>query len=131
MLTLFECESLLFLYDPARDLVIMRRTSVPMPEPNELPSLFTRMLQSVKAYEGKPLLIDLRAGRGNNHPEFERAIETQNERLARAFPVYVLLVRTAVGMLQVSRLTKSSNDRSRHICNDEATALAKLEASRR
>ena len=71
MQSLYETEYLTIEYEPERDLLFLRRTAIPMPGPEQLPALFTGMLNALADYAGKPLLMDLRLGRGNNSPDFE------------------------------------------------------------
>jgi len=74
------------------------------------------------------LLLDLRSGPpGRNDPEFERAGADSRRALATLFTRVAILVRTAAGRLQVSRLTRE--DRTvPGIFLDEGEALAWLTA---
>ncbi len=127
---LFDSEFLTAEYDPERDMIYLRRTPTPMPGPEELPELFSQLLFALSQCPGRPLLLDLRLGRGNNHPDFERAMKEQSLRLHTAFTNTVTLVRTPAGLLHVQRMARERGERSPRIFIDEAEALANLEAGR-
>ncbi len=128
---LFESEYLSIEYDPANDMLYMRRTSEPMPGPDELPALFASILRALANYVGKPLLMDLRQGRGNNNPDFERAMKEQTMKVRAVFSNTVMLVRTTAGFLHVQRMARERGERAPRIFIDEAEALASLDAVRR
>ena len=130
MQLLFENEYLTAEYDSQRDVLYLRRTTTPMPGPEELPELFSQLLRALASYAGKPLLLDLRPGRGNNSPDFERAMKEQSLRLRAVFSNTVTLVRTCTGLLHVQRMARERGERAPRIFTDEAEAIANLEAGR-
>lgn len=130
MHTLFESEYLTAEYDPQRDMLYLRRTTTPMPGPEELPCLFSQLLRALAKHAGKPLLLDLRLGRGNNNPDFERAMKEQTLRLRAVFGNTATLVRTSAGLLHVQRMARERGERAPRIFTDEAEAIANLEAGR-
>lgn len=131
MQSLYETEYLTIEYEPERDLLFLRRTAIPMPGPAELPALFTGMLNELADYAGKPLLMDLRLGRGNNSPDFERTMKEQTMRVRAVFTNVAMLVRTTAGFLHVQRMARERGERAPRIFVDEVEALASLDAVRR
>jgi hypothetical protein len=101
-----------------------------MPGPEELPELFSQLLRALARHAGKPLLLDLRLGRGNNNPDFERAMKEQTLRLRAVFGNTATLVRTSAGLLHVQRMARERGERAPRIFTDEAEAIANLEAGR-
>ena len=51
----------------------------------------------------QPLLVDLRDARGRNDPAFETAMARYRRPMYEGFPRVVVLVRSAIGKLQVQR----------------------------
>lgn len=129
--TLYETEHLTIEYDQTRDMLYLRRTAIPMPGPEQLPALFAGILFALAGHVGKPLLMDLRLGRGNNSTDFERAMKEQTARVRAVFTNTVMLVRTTAGLLHVQRMARERGERAPRIFVDEAEALASLDAVRR
>jgi hypothetical protein len=76
------------------------------------------------------LLIDLREAPGRNDAEFERAMASRRSELMRAFRSVAILVKTAVGELQVARIAREDGSDAK-VFGDEAKALEWLTAPKR
>jgi hypothetical protein len=72
--------------------------------------------------------VDMRAGPMRNDPEFERAVGPINRDLFQGYGRVAILVRTAVGRLQVQRVAKANGNSDPHVFTDEDAALAYLRA---
>jgi hypothetical protein len=72
------------------------------------------------------MLVDLRHAPSRNDDEYEAAIEGYVAQLVGHFDRYALLVKTAAGRLQVTRLEKRANRSASHVHHDEAAALEYL-----
>ncbi|HYP86779.1 MAG TPA: hypothetical protein VEQ59_01465 [Polyangiaceae bacterium] len=73
------------------------------------------------------LLIDLRLSPGNNDPEFESAMARQRAALMNGFVAVAVLVQTAIGALQVSRIGREDGVEP-PVFTDEHQAIAWLTA---
>jgi hypothetical protein len=71
------------------------------------------------------LLIDLRCGPMRNDPEFEEATKDARRQLFEGFSRSAVLVKSAVGLLQVNRHAKE-DQKTPFFCNQEDEALAYL-----
>jgi hypothetical protein len=72
------------------------------------------------------ILVDLRAGGMRNDPEFEEAIKRWRPRFLKGFRRVAVLVRTAVGALQVRRQGREQGE-ARAVFFDEKEAIAHLQ----
>lgn len=108
--------------DRAAGLVVYRRSAMPYRDVEQARASFAAL--SVAAARLKvqelSLLIDVREVTGRNDPEFEELLVQVRARLFAPFRKRAVLVRTAVGALQLARL---GGARTFH---DEAEALAYL-----
>lgn len=78
------------------------------------------------------LLIDLRASVGRNDPEFEQRLAESRRELFRCFGRTAVLVRTAVGRLQVQRhIDEDGYSTKVQVFVEEADALVWLRRPRR
>ena len=75
------------------------------------------------------LLVDLRAAPGRNDSDFERTMATRRTELMREFAAVAILVQTAVGELQVARITREDGADAK-VFSDEAKALQWLAATK-
>ena len=71
------------------------------------------------------LLSDQRLAPGRNEPEFEQALARSRNQIYPLFRKRAVLVQTAIGKLQVDRLTKEDNQ-ERMVSHDEAELLRYL-----
>lgn len=76
------------------------------------------------------LLIDLRDAPGRNDAEFERTMASRRSELMRAFRAVAILVKTAVGELQVARIAREDASDAK-VFSDDAKALDWLAAQKR
>jgi hypothetical protein len=74
---------------------------------------------------GMGLIVDVRLAPARNDPEFERTMRDHLDALAQGFRRRAVLVRSAAGVLQVSRLDRNRLENS-DVFRDEAEALAFL-----
>lgn len=72
------------------------------------------------------LLLDFRAAPGRNDPEFESAMARHRKELLRDFGAVAVLVQTAAGQLQVSRIGRQDGE-VLAIFTEEDEALTWLE----
>jgi hypothetical protein len=107
--------------EPARGLVRIVRTGEAMPkDPGAVQRVFTELAEPLRKFAGQCALIDLRAGPpGRNDDEFERATRSIQPELARTFSRVAVLVRSAVGKLQVKRISRGTSE----VFLDEQEAL--------
>ncbi len=117
-------------YDDGRDLIIIRRSALPMVGPSEAADAFEQLLRTVRKYAGRPALVDLRRVPGNNDAHYEAAIKPYLARLRDNFSMTARVVQTATGRLQVQRMARERGDQSNSVFTDEDEALAFLLANR-
>lgn len=92
--------------DEARRLVRYTRSSLPFDDLRALDDAYGGLVRAATGLERKgelALLIDLRAGPARNDPVFEQAVARYRGPMMRGFGRVALLVKTAVGRLQVGR----------------------------
>ena len=75
------------------------------------------------------MLVDLRAAPGRNDPDFENAMAKQRLELLRGFAAIAILVQTAAGQLQISRIGREDGV-DVAVFTDEFTAITWLEGAR-
>jgi hypothetical protein len=119
--------------DRAHDLLILERTPVSFESLEAVTAVHSGLVDLVRAIEGKKptrLLLDFRNGPpGRNDPGFERATQGVRRSLTELFGRVAVLVRSAAGKLQNSRLLKEegvAGGGMREVFTDEAEALAWL-----
>jgi hypothetical protein len=106
-----------------RKLVRVIRTTTPMPERSaEVRAAFASLLPRLTPYFGGRALLDLRLGPGRNDPEFEAATKALRVEILRRFERVAIVVRSAVGVLHVKRLSQGEGE----IFLDEDEALRHL-----
>ena len=92
--------------DDSRRVVIARRSARPAPERPDL--LWHKALELLDEDEEPRdewgLVIDVREAVGRNDADFERALRPLREMARARFARVVILVRSAVGQLQIERL---------------------------
>lgn len=102
------------------------RTAHPLPI---LPELRVRMREMLDVMDGLPraqlgLLLDTRLAIGRSDDDFEAAMTELRPRLLAGFRRIAVLVKTAVGRLQVQRLARADRITDRMLVSgDEAEAL--------
>jgi hypothetical protein len=81
----------------------LTRTERGFEDLSELSSAHDALLPELARARSGPLLVDLRDAKGRNDPSFERAMAGYRRAMFEGFPTVVVLVRTAIGKLQVQR----------------------------
>ena len=116
-------------YDPARRLVVVVRSAEPFADLEELRAVFTALIDAVDRLctDGVGLLVDLRAVRGRNDADFEEAMRPLRRRLFAGRARSGLLVRSAVGLLQIQRHLREDGIAAL-VDADEAALVAALSA---
>jgi hypothetical protein len=114
--------------DRARRLIRATRSGVPFESIEEIDLEVARLGAALDRMHGEwRLLVDLRAVPLRNDPAFEMAIQRLRRRLLAGAARAALLVRTAVGALQVTRHVREDHGDA-EVFDDEARALAYLTA---
>lgn len=72
------------------------------------------------------LLVDVREATPRNDAAFEAEITHQLEAIRLRFSAHAILIKSAVGLLQAQRMSKSRGEGSYSVFTDEAKALAHL-----
>ncbi len=75
------------------------------------------------------LLVDMRSAPGRNDPEFERAVGSLRNAMFDGFARTAMLVATAVGRLQVQRVSKENGGGMPQVFTDQTAALSYLEVT--
>lgn len=113
--------------ESGREIVRVTRTDVPFASLDELETTFQPLQLALDGIGRKrhALLIDTRAAPLRTDPEFERAFEPHRVRLLSGFARVAVLVRSAVGKLQVQRHSRDDG-LAVAVFDDEAEAEAWL-----
>jgi hypothetical protein len=113
--------------DDATAVVHYRRSAVPFATAEELLRAFSEMELAVAKLDGHHwrLLLDSRDAPMRNDPAFEEAMRSCRRRFVARFARVAVLVKTAIGKLQISRYAREDGRRPRTF-EDEAMALAYL-----
>ncbi len=114
-------------HDPTRRLVIAVRSAEAIDDLTDLERSVSAVAAAFDAVgrEGTRLFIDIRAARGRNDASFEEAMKRLRPRLFGGFERVALLVRSAVGLLQIQRHLREDGV-SAHVDTDEAALMAAL-----
>lgn len=91
----------------ARRLLWITRTGKPFPALSTLQAENAALINAVGVFRGAGLVLDMRAARANNDPAFEEAMRTLRVGIGKVSPRVVVVVATASGEMQVSRLHRS------------------------
>ncbi|AUX24006.1 hypothetical protein SOCEGT47_045370 [Sorangium cellulosum] len=128
MTVLLQNEYLTVTADPDRSLVRTTRSEIALPSPDEFIRVHTEALQIYESLVRGRLghLVDLRQVPMNNDPAFEAATQRIRGMLVQDFAAVALVVRTAVGALQVKRLVRETHSDNVVIFHDEDAAMAFL-----
>jgi hypothetical protein len=127
---LFADEHLTVTLDAASGLVRYVRSAQPYASLEAVRAIHSAMTQALRAHAGRPLklLIDSRAAPPRNDPAFEAEIVRSFQAFGPLFAARAMLIRSAVGKLQVQRLTREvwSDALTTGVFASEAEALAYL-----
>ncbi len=113
--------------DAHAPLVRYTRTSEPYPSLREMERLHDEAARALDRLgrQRYALLVDMRSSPMNNEPGFERSAARARDVLVRGFPRVAVLVRTAVGSLQINRhIREGGHDIA--VFQDEVQAIAYL-----
>ncbi|HYQ15504.1 MAG TPA: hypothetical protein VEQ58_07100 [Polyangiaceae bacterium] len=115
--------------DGSRRLVWLKRSARRPSSVAEITAAFSQANQAMTKLDRSRLrlLIDLRLSPGNNDPEFENAMALPRAALMSGFQAVAVLVQTAIGALQVSRIGREDGMQP-PVFTDEKQALAWLTA---
>ncbi|WP_437577833.1 hypothetical protein [Sorangium sp. So ce887] len=95
-------------HDPAQQLVFLKRFSPPYPSLGEVEQNFQRLEQALGIIS-RPrslLFVDARDAPMRNDDRFEATFAPSNARLMQGFKKTAVLLKSAIGVLQVERLSK-------------------------
>ncbi len=98
-----------------------RRTAVPFPTLQIAQQVYDHVLAVYERIgrRGRGLLVDSRDAVGRNDPEFEKLLLSFRDRAIPGFAAHVILMRTAVGILQAQRIDRSlRSDRKAYLTTD-------------
>lgn len=114
--------------DAPRRLVVVRRSPTPFPQVTDAETSFERMrdLLTARALARHRLLVDSREAIGRNDPEFEAVTSRFRSQLFVGFERTAMLVRTAVGRMQLQRIAREQGDVGAQVFLDEDEALRYL-----
>lgn len=110
--------------DPSRGILRFTRTEVPYASLEEVVDVHRQVgrIFDRLGRDRHTLLVDMRRATLNNKPEFETAASRARAFLVRDFRRVAVLVRTAVGALQVGRHLREDGVPG-EVYTDEATAI--------
>ncbi|HEX3598039.1 MAG TPA: hypothetical protein VHU80_23175 [Polyangiaceae bacterium] len=113
---------------PDASLVRYVRSAMAYPSIEQVQKEHREMLHAMAALEPETLglLIDLRVAPPRNDEAFESEVTRVVNPLLSRFRAHAFLVRTAVGTLQVRRLSTSNGIPPNNVFSDEAAAMAYL-----
>jgi hypothetical protein len=114
--------------DRASRLMRYERTEKPFARISEVGRVHDDVVKVVIAQPRSTfaMLVDLRRAPSRNDEQYEATIEGYVAQLVGHFDRYALLVKTAAGVLQVTRLEKRANRPSSHVFHEEDAALEYL-----
>jgi len=124
---IFQNEHFIVLVEEQKGLVRTVRNDRGFGSIQELEAAFTELSEILDGLgrERYVLLADIRAAPGRNDPQFEAAIQRLRPRWIGGFRKVGVLVRSAVGLLQVQRYAKQDGV-ERRVSTDEAELLKYL-----
>jgi hypothetical protein len=127
---IFDNDYMRFSVDEARKLIRGKRKVEQYPDIDALRKSNNDRDAAMKAFVGKGyvLLLDMRDGPMRNDPAFEAETTASRARLFGVFAKVAIVLRTAVGMLQVERLKREGRmdqlaEKVQNFHDDEAAAL--------
>jgi hypothetical protein len=116
--------------EPGESFIRIARTAEPIRSLTEVEAI-ERVLEDAAPKDARAmlgLLMDVREAPLRNDPEFERTIAPRVARLGMGFARRAVLVRTAIGKLQVGRQSRDVTGNTIATFDDEKAAVAFLEA---
>jgi len=108
--------------------VVITRSAEPLETPGALVRAYGGALDAVgERHRGFGLILDVRAAPGLNEPDFEASMEPLLARASACFACIVVVVSSAVGVLQVERVARAGGRRPSAV-RSEAEALERVQA---
>jgi hypothetical protein len=109
--------------DPDEQVVALRRTSTPFASVDEIASANGDIVARIRAEHRRwGVVVDMRRAPRRNDPAFEAAMRGLREAVEGSFARTAVLLQTAVGVLQVTRLTREDGTAT-FATQDEAAAF--------
>lgn len=114
--------------DETRRVVHYRRSSAPFPSLEQLRAVNAELAAAVSrvAPESLSILIDVRDAPPRNDEAFEAEVTRAMGTVVSRFRAHAFLTKTAVGGLQIRRLTAARGVSPHVVFSDESEALAHL-----
>ncbi len=106
-------------------LVRIKRLPTNFPSADEMARGHKELLRAIAPYVGFKLLLDVREGPARSDPEYEVGASQMRKQIVTRFERAAVLVRSAVGRLQVQRLAKDDGV-ALQVFQDEKAALEHL-----
>lgn len=111
--TLFASRHWVVEEEPARGLVMLRRTPVPFASLDELVAQNDSVMACIRAeHASYGVVVDMRQAPQRNDPDFENAMRKLRETMHERFARLAVLLQSNVGVLQVSRIARGDGDTS-------------------
>jgi hypothetical protein len=129
MYTLYESEFMRADADPDRSILWIRRSALPFPSIDRARSENLAVAQKIQSLSLRFLILDSRQAPGRNDDDFESAMRPVFQSYVSRFERAVMLVQTAIGRLQMQRLSRTSPIPV-GVCTNDEEALAFLGKSR-
>lgn len=115
-------------FDAVSQTATLVRTAVPFSSIDQIDALFAEIDRATAGLpRGWRLLLDARDAPARNDPEFEEAFARARRPILARFSRVAVLVKSAIGKLQVARYAREDSASQLHVFNDEAEARAYLE----
>lgn len=114
--------------DDARRAVFVRRTSVAFPDLDAVNQTFSRLIAVLSEIEvrGHRCVVDMRDVPGRNDEAFEETVARYRPQLFGPFVGVVMVVKSAVGRMQVQRMMGSNHGERFSVATDDAEIDAAL-----
>lgn len=121
--SLLETEYWALEEDPDVQVVFLRRTPVPVTSTQELVDQNDRVIAKLQPkYKSWGVIVDVRLAPARNDDAFERAMRALRQELAQRFSRISVLVSSAVGKLQVSRIDRGDG-KGTYVTQNESDAI--------
>lgn len=108
MYTLFESEFMRAEVDRERSILWLRRSALPFPSIERARSENLAIAKKSESLSLRFLILDSRQAPGRNDDDFESAMRPVFQSYINRFERAVMLVQTAIGKLQMQRLSRTS-----------------------
>ncbi len=105
---------------------IIARSAEPFCDLAVIEAEYDRLVELLERERPSRVLVDLRATRGRNDPDFESTLAPYRRRMLSVAPDTTILVESAVGELQVARLVSLDGLAHVRVTRDVDAARARL-----